>query len=458
MARGLSEDVPENGDGRGQRPRAKPATVVDVPQRRSDLPKSPQDEPPVYPKIDVPELKAKRDFGFYLWLTLLFLIGLAIGVTWVKRDEVLAFFREEEPPASSNVVASGPMDPAMIVDTDDHLAAADAEELPNIDVSIPNDPKPESTGPSPEELARAEHLQTIESLTKAGDFAEAIESALDLEPPNENERQNQRITVGEILRLWNEAAEVPNSENQHLLTKLANDGFGEDVRPILKRGSDSAEAEDLSWDEALALTGDSAAMLRLGIAMETTKKNLAGALPWYRRAADLGEIEAAYRFGECRVLGKGTEPNPAEGVAYLRQAADGSDERAMDLLGVCYVRGLGVEMNPAEAVSWFRKAVDAGSVPALYNLGARFAQGQGVDTDPAEAAILFKRGADLGNAVCMATYAKCLESAFGVELDEAGARAWYIKAATAGNPTAVAWCEANEVPLPPKSLTETQTN
>ena len=106
----------------------------------------------------------------------------------------------------------------------------------------------------------------------------------------------------------------------------------------------------------------------------------------YRRAAELGDADAAGRLGTMYCLGLGTYRNYDEAAKWLGMAARRGNAEAEAALGVLYYFGLGVRQDYLEALRWFRKAADQGSAMARNNLAAMYyTAGQGVRENRAEA-------------------------------------------------------------------------
>lgn len=431
----------------------------------------------------------KRNWRFKLWAMMLadmapliiatlliFAVGTGVGfLIFNSKSEVTVEARSKTPPKGLTPVAGPERNslpdadsetPAMAGAENQQLPDGDAEQIAIDETNPVAVPPSEEKDPvyvqsvtptvpiekqpgevafeiNPEEESIENTLKSARWLAEDGRFARALDYIASFQSADEELASRLAAEKRAILKLWVDSKTPPEIDDKELLVDLARDGF-EQALALMKKAAVIESAEDTIWLEALAGSDDLSAMVELAHRLTATGQSTE-ALPWYRRAADLGSADAAYRFGECRLMGKGISPDLDEGIAYLNQSANAGDNRAMDLLGVCHVRGLGVEVDFKQAIKWFEKAIQAGNVAAYYNLGARLAQGQGAEKDPVRAAELFKAGAEKGNAICMLTFAKCLETGFGVTANMDEARTWYQLAAKAGNQEAQAWCDSQGI-------------
>src|SRR5689334_9215636 len=74
---------------------------------------------------------------------------------------------------------------------------------------------------------------------------------------------------------------------------------------------------------------------------------------WYRRAAELGNLEAQNLLGECYRDGHGVRRNLKQGIKLLSLAA----KRGEPYVGVCFHDGLGVKRDFKKAAKHYRRAL-----------------------------------------------------------------------------------------------------
>ena len=118
----------------------------------------------------------------------------------------------------------------------------------------------------------------------------------------------------------------------------------------------------------------------------------------YTKAAEHGDINAAYRRGRMDYLGEGLdEPDYVSALSFFTQAADGGHTGAMNDIGRMYEKGEGgLQQDYTEARAYYEKAAQAGSAPALYNLGLLYENGYGVEQDIEKAKNYYRQAADAG--------------------------------------------------------------
>jgi TPR repeat protein len=201
------------------------------------------------------------------------------------------------------------------------------------------------------------------------------------------------------------------------------------------RTTDAVRALDLY--EKAAVTGDVMAMRQGGLLYANRKEpgDMARAITWFERGANMGDAACAYLAGESYLLGKGVARDTVKGLEYLNQSAGKDYPRAIDRLGDYYYKET---KDYAKALAHFDRARRLDWGPSFGNLGVLYVNGAGVPADPAAAASLFRQGAEKGDASSMFYYAQCLEAGVGLEADPAEARKWYEQAAAKGDTRAVA--------------------
>lgn len=175
------------------------------------------------------------------------------------------------------------------------------------------------------------------------------------------------------------------------------------------------------------------AMVRLGRCYERglgTDTDFDFALDWYKRAADMGSVEAMYKYG--RLLGKRDGPTACSFGWFMNAAKQGHAE-AMNEIGRCYGEGVGfVGKDPAKAFEWYKKAAEAGSIRATHNLAICYRFGLGVERDLDEALRLYHAAYDGGHSEAAYDLGLCYEHGILVGKDEAKSRAYYAEAVKRG--------------------------
>jgi TPR repeat protein len=160
----------------------------------------------------------------------------------------------------------------------------------------------------------------------------------------------------------------------------------------------------------------------------------AGALRWYREAAERGDALAMVLCEKYHRLGFGTPMDPLEAARWARRAAEAGDPTGMSSVGLLYARGVGVAVDWVEAARWYRLAADRGVAAAMGNLAWCYAKGRGVAADPVESLRWYREASRLGSEYAMTNLAWLLERGEGgVEKDEAEAARLYRRALRQGH-------------------------
>jgi TPR repeat protein len=153
------------------------------------------------------------------------------------------------------------------------------------------------------------------------------------------------------------------------------------------------EAEDLARlrrhvenevPEAITALGDAYCEGRLGL-VKSDKK----AAKIYRRAAELGDVDAMVFLGEMYNEGLGVKLDKKKAARLYRAAADRGDAVAQIHLGTF----LHSDENFEEAARYFALAADQGYTPGETNLGLCYEAGKGTEVDLGKARYWFERAA-----------------------------------------------------------------
>jgi TPR repeat protein/serine/threonine protein kinase len=221
----------------------------------------------------------------------------------------------------------------------------------------------------------------------------------------------------------------------------------EDAVSLFNRGIAYANGDGVTQDLAEAVRyyqkaadlGHLDAMNNLGLCYENgtgVAKDEEEAVKWYRKAAEAGNVYGIYNLGLCYDNGTGVAKNEEEAAKWFRLAAEQGDADAQNSIGVCYQYGMGVTKDASTAVSWYRKAADQGNAVAQRNLGDCYWKGDGVTEDDAEAVKWFRLAAEQGDADAQNNLGVFHQYGIGVTKDASTAVSWYRKAADQGNAVA----------------------
>ncbi|WP_306120018.1 MULTISPECIES: peptidoglycan-binding protein [unclassified Roseitalea] len=162
-----------------------------------------------------------------------------------------------------------------------------------------------------------------------------------------------------------------------------------------------AEIPDSAGPIALreaAANGDPKALYVLGDHFtDRGDGDMAEALKWYVRSAELGFAPAQYRAGNFYEKGFGTERDYAAAKAWYQLAAEQGNASAMHNLAVLFASGVDGQPDFDSAARWFLRAAELGVRDSQFNLGILAAKGQGVEQNLIESYKWFALAAKSGD-------------------------------------------------------------
>ena len=158
------------------------------------------------------------------------------------------------------------------------------------------------------------------------------------------------------------------------------------------------------------------------------------AIQGLRRAAELGDVQAAYNLAVMYDAGQGVPQDYAKAATWYRKAADQGMAKAQFNLAVLYADGLGVRQDLAQAAAWYRRAADLEYAPAQFNLAVQYENGRGVTQDDTLAVSWYRKAAEHGYAPAMFNLAALYFRGQGVTRDDVEAFKWRQLAAVRATP------------------------
>ena len=251
----------------------------------------------------------------------------------------------------------------------------------------------------------------------------------------------------------------PTKPSAYVLRARARDLKLEDLQPL----EDKAQAGDPEAETTLALAYHDGRLLKkddaeaerllrkaagqsfmaaeesLGIFAETGVNHgapaPAEAIDWYKKAIQLGSVDAATSIGLMYAAGMGIPKDPAEAAKWFHQAAEGGDGVGQYNLAILYRRGNGVPQDLKEFVRWLTAAAEQDVVPALLDLAGYYARPpDGSPADMGQAIHYFERAAELGSDRAQAILGNIFALGLQGKPDYDQAVKWYRMAAAQGQP------------------------
>ncbi len=129
----------------------------------------------------------------------------------------------------------------------------------------------------------------------------------------------------------------------------------------------------------------------------------------------------------------GAARDEAGALHWFRAAADAHVPMAMNMVGRCCEYGLGTPVDYAQAARWYWRAATFECDWAIYNYAHLLANGRGVARDRAAAFTWFKLAASRGHARAMHFLGEYYEKGWETPIDHAAALDWYRRSAEGGD-------------------------
>lgn len=151
----------------------------------------------------------------------------------------------------------------------------------------------------------------------------------------------------------------------------------------------------------LARSGDSIAAFNVGgryyHGASTLKRSYKKAFYWYKKSAELGNVDGEFSLGVCYLEGIGTARDYKKAYYWFNKADKADHTLATLALGRLYESGRGVTKDLSKAFSYYEKAADAGNLRARTLVGKAYFNGLGVPENRAKGLAILKETADIGD-------------------------------------------------------------
>lgn len=225
-----------------------------------------------------------------------------------------------------------------------------------------------------------EEILAIDEEPKIRDVSEQANVSADI---LSDSPQSDEIDVVE------DSAPELEAENQEFAENdITLEDIPEAVGPIVLR-----EAAVNGDAKALYLVGD----YYFGGVVGQSGNDLAKALEWYEKSAELGFAPAQYRVGNFYEKGFGGERDLTKAKTWYQMSAAQGNAAAMHNLAVLLANGPDGTPDFTSATRWFQKAAELGVKDSQFNLGILSAQGNGVEQNLAESYKWFSIAANSGD-------------------------------------------------------------
>lgn len=157
--------------------------------------------------------------------------------------------------------------------------------------------------------------------------------------------------------------------------------------------------------------------------------NPESAFAWFRKAADLGHVNAYVELGNCYSQGLGVARSEEEAFKCYKYAAEHGDACAQYRVGYCYMHKRGVPLSREDAVKWYRMSAQQGYALAQFLLGGCYDGGYGVERSFQEAVKWWRLSAEGGFVGAQSKLGYCYN--YSQKFDESAK--WFRMAAEQGD-------------------------
>ena len=196
--------------------------------------------------------------------------------------------------------------------------------------------------------------------------------------------------------------------------------------------------------ERAAVSGNADAAYSLGV-IKANEGDYPAALEWYRRSAELGDVDARRMVGLMYAIGQGVPVDNEAAVKHWRAAAAAGQEQAVVDLGTLFTHH---DVDVAEAAYWFLQAEGDAADRELARLAAPLQELAATDDrartmlgvllafrhgEPARGAELLTASADAGDPVAQRSLGFLVQHGKGLPADVDRAAVLYRAAAEGGD-------------------------
>lgn len=232
------------------------------------------------------------------------------------------------------------------------------------------------------------------------------------------------------LRLAEEAAKKDDPEAHMLAGRIHLNGLGVPKNEILAA----------QWFRRGAELGNVDAMFTFGVMLaegQGIAKNRAGAAQMFEAAAAKGHVVSNYNLGLLFLTGDGKPENPHRARAHLQYAAQQGLPQAQYDLGTLFATGAGtdetgVKANALDAAFWMSKAAAAGHGEAQFDYAIMLLQGRGLVQDELKSVEYLTAAAEKNIVVAQNRLARLYAYGLKVPADMIIAARWHRIAQAGG--------------------------
>ena len=203
----------------------------------------------------------------------------------------------------------------------------------------------------------------------------------------------------------------------------------------LKNAQKQQAAQSAQAVQAVPATSESLSMDELMKKGEfhDQKKEYKKALPYYQKAAELGNANAQFAIGYYYEYAQGVAKDCNKAIYWYEKAAQQNEIRSQFFLGQIYDNGLDVAKDYVKAFYWFEKAALQGHKDAQFAIGYYYQYAQGVAKDCNKAIYWYEKAAQQNEIRSQFFLGQIYDNGLDVAKDYVKAFYWFEKAALQGH-------------------------
>lgn len=223
-----------------------------------------------------------------------------------------------------------------------------------------------------------------------------------------------------------------NAEYEKLIKKSPNE--------FLQQGEQAEEANN--YDKALEFykkatdMGSVEAMYRIAKVYDNenfNKNDIQKALEWCTKSANAGNVTAMFELGEYFLF---NNKDYDVAIKWLQKSSEKNYVKSFLLLGYCYDNGTGVNEDKEKAIYWYKRSANEGNDTTAMNiLGVLYETNE----DYTQAVKWYKKSAENDDVDGMFDLGRAYDFGKGVEQDKRKAFEFYKKAAEKGHNQAMGY-------------------
>jgi TPR repeat protein len=196
-------------------------------------------------------------------------------------------------------------------------------------------------------------------------------------------------------------------------------------------GVDQSDEMAITWYKLAADSGHAMAAYQLGMILSksTKKSDLRKSVDYFKKASDLGNVNAHIRVGKYYWDGVGVSQNPSKALACFLKAASEGNPEGQYRVGLCYELGSGAPQDDRKAIDWYNKSANQDFPEGQMALGLFLQEGRGIEKNPRRGFQYIQKAAKQGCAEAQYYLGLSYEESIGVTGSDEKALEYYTKAA-----------------------------